>query len=104
MKDANKVIDIKILDRVYKIKCTHDEARELQAAEKYLDEQMRKMRQASTVPNTDRVAVVTALNVCNELLKLKQQQNQLIQIINQRLQDLGNRVKNSLALHEEVTV
>lgn len=104
MSDDNSVIDIKILDRTYKIKCTSDEARELQESAKYLDEQMRKVRQTGQVMNTDRVAVVTALNICNELLQLKQQQTQSLQTIKQRIQDLRERVKNFLATEEEIAV
>ena len=102
--DNSNVIDIKILDRIYKIKCTPEEARELKASAKYVDEQMRKVRQSGSVMNTDRVAVVTALNICNELLQLKQQQTHSLQMINQRLQHLRDRVKNSLASEEEITV
>lgn len=102
--ESNNLIEIKILDRAYKIKCTPDEARGLQASAQYVDEQMRKIRQSGSVMNTDRVAVVTALNICNEFLQLKQQQTQSIQLINQRIQNLQERVKNSLDIEEEIAV
>ena len=100
----NDVIDIKILDRVYKIKCTSEEARELQDSAQYLDEQMRKVRQSGSIMNTDRIAVVTALNICHELLQLKQEQTQITQIVKQRVRDLGERVKNFLGTEEEIAV
>lgn len=103
-EDNSHVIDISIMDRTYKIKCTQDQARELQASAKYVDEQMRKVRQSSAVMNMDRVAVVTALNICNELLKLKQQQFQTVQNVKSKIQNLRERVKNSLATEEEIAV
>lgn len=103
--DSNgDVIDIKIFDRNYKIKCTEQDARELQASAQYVDEQMRKVRQSGSVMNTDRIAVVTALNLSHELLQLKQEHMQTTQRVNQRLQDLRDRVKNSLATEEEMAV
>lgn len=100
----NDVIDIKILDRVYKVKCTADEAPELEASAEYLDEQMRKVRQSGSIMNIDRIAVVTALNVCHELLQIKQEQTQITQVVKQRVKDLGERVKNFLGTEEEITV
>ena len=94
--EDNDVISIKILDRTYKIKCTPSEAHDLQNSARYLDEQMRKVRQGGMVTNTDRVAVVTALNICHELLELRKKQNQNIELVNQRIHDLHDRVKKTL--------
>ncbi len=102
--EANNLIAIKILDRTYKIKCTSSEAQALQDSARYVDEQMRKIRQTGMITNTDRVAVVTALNICHELLQIRRQQNQCIDMMKQRIQDLHDRVKNSLAVEEEVAV
>lgn len=103
-KHNNHVIDIKILDRTYKIKCTPYEARELQVSAKHVDERMRKACHPGPTTNTDRVAVVTALNICHELLQLKQEQTQALQLMNQRIQNLRDRVKNFLATEEEIAV
>ena len=100
----NDVIDIKILDRTYKIKCNASESHELQASARYLDEKMRKVRQAGSSMNTDRVAVVTALNIAHELLLLKQEQNNTTQTLKQRVADLRERVKNFLGTEEEIAV
>jgi cell division protein ZapA len=101
--DVEEIINVTILDRVYKIKCKQGEASDLQSSAKYVEEQMRKVRQSGLVTNTDRVAVVTALNLSHELLKLKQEKTQSSQLMNQRIQNLFDRVKNSVVAEEEVT-
>jgi len=102
--EPDKLTAVKILDRTYKIKCPPDEAYDLQASAQYVDEQMRKIRQSGVVINTDRVAIVTALNISHELFQLRKQQNQSITIMKQRIHDLHNRVKKFLATEEEIAV
>ena len=64
----NDNLSVNILDRNYNIRCPKDQASALNESAKYLDNQMRKMRSSNQVMSTDRVAVVTALNVAHELL------------------------------------
>ena len=76
MKDAeDHLVAVKILDRDYKVKCPADKTQALQESALYVDEQMRKMLQSTTVHSTDRVAIITALNLCHELMQLKKQKN-----------------------------
>ncbi len=104
MSDSDNIITIKILDRTYSIKCPAEEAQQLQESATLLDEQMRKIRQAGGGNSTDRIAVVAALNICHEMMLLKQQKNNYIDTMNQQIQDLQNRIKNFLGAEEEVAV
>ncbi len=102
MNNNHHIIDIKILDRTYKIKCTPQEKNELLLSAQYLDKKMKSTSQLTPSTQTDRIAIVTALNICHELLQLKQQQSP--QTTNQRFYDLYKRIKNSLATEEEIAV
>lgn len=104
MSKVENIIAIKILDRTYNIKCLPEEAQDLQESARYVDEQMRKLRQSSSITNTDRIAVVTALNICHELLVLKKQQNQCIDSMNERIHDMQQRIQNYLAATDDVAV
>ena len=105
MSDAdNNLIAVKILDRNYKVKCPPEKTHELQESASYVDDQMRKMLQSSSIHSTDRVAIITALNICHELMQLKKQKNNYIEVMNQRIQDLQRRIENFLASTEEVAV
>ena len=86
------------------MKMTSSISKSLTASARYVDEQMRKVRQAGLSMNTDRVAVVTALNISHELLLLKQEQNNTAQTLKQRVGDLRERVKNFLGTEEEIAV
>ncbi len=104
MTDSENIIEVKILDRGYRIKCPTDKAQDLQEAARHVDEQMRKVRQSGTVMSTDRVAVVAALNVCHELLALQKQKNNHIDIMFERIQNLQSRIENALAEEQHTAV
>jgi cell division protein ZapA len=98
------VITIKILDRLYKIKCTASEALDLHEAANHVDEQMRKIRQAGHITSIDRMAVVAALNIYSELLQLKRQKNQCIDSMSQRISELQRRIEEKLAEKDQIVV
>jgi len=102
--EKDRLIDITILDRAYKIKCTLEEEPQLRYSARYVDEQMKKVLQSGAAMNLDRIAVVTALNISNELLQLKRKQQQANQCVAEKLQHLLERLKNSLGTEEGIAV
>lgn len=73
---------------------------DLQEAAYYIDEQMRQLRQANPTSSLDRMAVVTALNTYN---KLKKQNNQCLDAMNQKILELQQRIEK-LAEKEQIVV
>lgn len=98
------IITIKVLGRPYQIKCSAKDAVDLQEAAHHVDDQMQQIRQSGHIASIDRMAVVAALNICNELLQLKKQKNQCIDAMNQRIIELQRRIEDALALKEETVV
>ena len=98
------LISIKILDRNYQIKCPSDQAQALQEAATYVEEEMRKIRQTVNINSIERIAVVTALNICHELMQLRKQKNSYIDNMDQRIQDLQCRIENFLETDKELAV
>lgn len=64
-------IDITILGRDYKVACKESERPELMQAVALLDARMREIRDAGKVAAVDRIAVMAALNLANELLRTR---------------------------------
>ena len=62
-------IDVSILGRDYKVACKEDERAELMQAVALLVARMREIRDAGKVAAVDRIAVMAALNLANELLR-----------------------------------
>ena len=62
-------LDVSILGRDYKVACRESERAELMRAVALLDARMREIRDAGKVAAVDRIAVMAALNLANELLR-----------------------------------
>ena len=76
MSDA-KTVTVSILDKEYQVSCQANEVAALQRSAEYLDKKMREMRENSNVFGIDRVAVMAALNLTNELLAESEKANAL---------------------------
>lgn len=63
-----ETISISIFDKSFKVSCPPDEVQALRDSAHYLDKKMREAKSARTVMGLDRVAVMAALNIANELL------------------------------------
>lgn len=63
-------IDLQILDRTYKLACEPNEEQQLRNAANYLSQKLKEARQAMPRVETERLAVLVALNLAQEILNL----------------------------------
>ena len=66
-------VTVKILDKEYKVACPEEQEAELVVSAKYLDKQMRSIRDTGKVIGLERIAVMAALNLSHELLQASEQ-------------------------------
>jgi len=66
-------ITVKILDKEYQVACPQEQEAELAVSAKYLDKQMRGIRDSGKVIGLERIAVMAALNISYELLQASEQ-------------------------------
>ncbi len=71
MSTKAKTLDVSIMGRSYRVTCADDEREALLAAVAYVDKKMTEIKGASKVAGTERIAVMAALNIANELLSIK---------------------------------
>lgn len=70
MSEPNRVF-INILGKDYQIACPSEERDALSHAAEELDKRMRTTRNTGNIIGLERIAVMTALNLCHELHKIK---------------------------------
>jgi cell division protein ZapA len=99
--ETQDTTSVEIMGRIYQIKCPEEDVSSLRRAAEYLHEKMRHMRETGVL-SVDRVAVITALNIVHQLLTLEQHKNQDLQLINQRLSALQDKVEEALLKPAEV--
>lgn len=66
-------VTVRILDKEYQVACPEEQQAELIVSAKYLDKQMRSIRDTGKVIGVERIAVMAALNISYELLKASEQ-------------------------------
>ena len=90
-------ISVSILDRDYQFTCPPDERDALKAAALFLDEKMREVKSAGNLMALERIAVMTALNLSDELLKLRSNDQRRQEQVDKRIQMLADELDNALA-------
>lgn len=88
------IVNVKIMDREFKIKCPKSKTQELQSAALYLDSRMRNFNKGDPSLNIDRLAIVTALNVTHELLAYRHHKYALIE----HVRKLKSKIEKILAI------
>ena len=89
-------LDVSILGRDYKVACRESERAELMQAVSLLDERMREIRDTGKVAAVDRIAVMAALNLANELLVAQRRDTLLEGDVTQRVRAMRERVEAAL--------
>jgi len=87
-----EMVAVRILDREYRVMCAPGERRGLMEAALYLDARMREIRDSGKLSSAEKIAVMCALNLSDELLKLRQQEQDRRHDVDQRLLDLAQRL------------
>ena len=97
MTDAQP-INISILDKDYKVACPPGEQSALLESAKFLDSKMREVRDSDSgsIMGSERIAVITALNMANDLLKTGSVDKELGQELPPRLKDLESKISRVL--------
>lgn len=65
---STETIVVKLLDKEYQVTCPPGQQEALTKSAQYLDRKMREIRLAGKVIGIERIAVMAALNISNELL------------------------------------
>lgn len=95
MTDAQP-ISISILDKDYKVACPPGEQSALLESAKYLDSKMREVRDTGNIMGSERIAVITALNMANDLLQSVNVDKSIGRELPPRLKDLENKISRVL--------
>lgn len=96
MSDAITQVTIRILEKDYQISCPASERAALIDSAELLNARMREIRDTGKVIGLDRIAVMAALNMANELLRHRSQGVFLEGDARLRVQALRERVEGAL--------
>jgi cell division protein ZapA len=102
MKDPITQISVRILDKEYQIACPVDERTDLLDSAEILNSKMREIRDSGRVVGLDRIAVMAALNMANDLIQAQARDRLLDGDLSGRLKIISERVESVLGESQQL--
>jgi cell division protein ZapA len=90
-------VSIRILDKEYQVACPVSERTDLLDSAEILNSKMREIRDSGRVVGLDRIAVMAALNMANDLMHARARDQALEGDFSNRLKLISERVDNALS-------
>ena len=97
----NNTLDIVLMGREYRVACAPEEREALQDAVAYVDEKMRELAE-KTKSSGERLAVMAALNIANELLSIKLPGGFDMAEFRRRIGSMQARLDDAMASQEQL--
>ena len=104
MSDMYAHVTVRILEKEYHVACPASEKSALLASAELLNGKMREIRDTGKVVGLDRVAVMAALNLANELLETQGQDAELKDIVGLRIKSMRERLDNALGPAKQLSL
>jgi cell division protein ZapA len=102
MSEKAKALDVSIMGRNYRVTCADEEREALLAAVAYVDKKMTEIKAASKVAGTERIAVMAALNIANELLSIKLGSGFDMAELKRRMNSVQSKLDQALSQQESL--
>jgi cell division protein ZapA len=90
-------VSVRILDKEYQVACPAEERTDLLDSAEILNNKMREIRDSGRIVGLDRIAVMAALNMANDLIHAQARDQQLEGNYSERLKSISERVDNVLS-------
>ena len=97
MSEAKVTVSVRILDNEFQVSCTEDEVDDLKASAQDLDRRMREIRDAGGTVGLERIAVLAALNLSHDNLRLGRRQQEDERLAGRRVRALAERIEKAVA-------
>ena len=102
MNDMYAHVSVRILEKEYQVACPANERTDLLDSAEVLNEKMREIRDSGKVVGLDRIAVMAALNMANELLQSRTRDEELEGNVGNRLKILSDRLESVLGSSQQL--
>jgi cell division protein ZapA len=94
---ANPVpVNLHILEKDYVVACPEKERDTLMDSAQFLNERVKEVRDGGKVVSTERMVVISALNIIHEYLHYKQEKEQEIDTLNNEMVRLHEKIDTAL--------
>ena len=102
MTTSQAQVSVRILDKEYKVACPAHERTDLPDSAEVLNAKMLEIRDSGRVVGLDRIAVMAALNMANDLLHAQARDRLLEGDLSSRLKIISERVESVLGESQQM--
>lgn len=94
-------VTVRILDKDYQVACPEEEKMALMKSAEFLNQRMREIRDTGKVIGLDRMAVMVALNLVNDLLKIEDAVGDVDEEVTDRVRKMRARMDEVLGAERQ---
>ena len=102
MTDTFAQVSVRILDKEYQVACPANERTDLLDSAEVLNAKMREIRDSGRIVGLDRIAVMAALNMANDLLHAQARDRELEGDVSHRLKEISERLEGALGKSQQL--
>jgi cell division protein ZapA len=102
MTTSNAQVSVRILDKEYQVACESEERTDLLDSAEILNSKMLEIRDSGRVVGLDRIAVMAALNMANDLLHAQARDRLIDGDLSGRLKNISDRVESALGTSQQL--
>lgn len=95
--ETTNATTVEIMGREYRIRGAADEAYVREVA-RYVDTKLREVSQGTSLPTSDRVAILAAMNIADELFQLRRSSHDEMSSIEKKTQSLISLLDEKLSV------
>lgn len=93
---SGQAMDIKLLDRSYRVMCPDGQESALREAARQLDERLAETKTATKLTNVEQIAVMAALNLCHEWIQSRQEQAEYTATLEDKIRLLQATIEKAM--------
>ena len=93
---SGQPMDIKLLDRNYRVMCPDGQESALREAARQLDMRLNETKSSANLSGMEQIAVMTALNLCHEWLQERQKQGEYTAVLEDKIRLLQGTIEKAM--------
>jgi len=92
---GNNGLDIRIMDKDYRVACPPDQQASLKDSARFLNDRLNEIKRKGSIIGTERIAIMAALNLAHELLGIQESAGDL-ENVDERMLNLQKKIDIAL--------
>jgi len=104
MSEQSTSVQVKIMDKEYQVNCPPSDQEALIKSARYLDENMRKIKDRGNIHGVEKIAVMAALNITHDMLRKNKLINETRHSTAQQVQGIETKIDSAIAHSRQLEI